>query len=227
MPTKILWEIKYLSLLPILKLALEKAMKILILHRIPYSKIDYHRGIDHNRHQVTYIGTETALQNIPDFLNCQRLVRPGVGKTAEEVIALIEKEQLKFDQILSLSEYELLDAAQIREYFGINGAKIAQVEKVRNKVIMKAAVLAAGIRVPEFLPLTKLNQLPKWEEQVVVKPIDGASSENVKVFTSIHSLLVALQTRNTEIESLDREKPDLTKFEVEEFISGSILHFDG
>lgn len=146
----------------------------MILHRVPYYKIDYHHGIDHNRHEVTYVGTETSLANIPDFLNCRKLVRPGVGKTADEVIVLMEQQQLQFERVLSLSEYELLDAAQIRERFGITGPTPAQVEKVRNKVIMKAMVAAAGIRVPEFLPLSKLEQLPKWHDRVVLKPIDGA-----------------------------------------------------
>lgn len=202
-------------------------MKILILHRIPYHKIDYHRGIDHNLHEVTYVGTETALTNIPEFLNCKKLIRPGVGKTADEVIELIEQQQLQFERIISLSEYELLDAAKIRERFGIPGSTPAQVEKVRNKVIMKTIVAVAGIRVPEFLPLSQIEQLPKWQDQVVVKPIDGASSENVKVFASIHSLLLALQVQNTGIDLLDRENPNLAQFEVEEFIQGSIVHFDG
>ncbi|MBH8563567.1 ATP-grasp domain-containing protein [Nostoc sp. CENA67] len=202
-------------------------MEILILHRIPYHKIDYHRGIDHNLHEVTYIGTEKALTNIPEFVNCKKLIRPGVGKTADEVVEIIEQQQLQFDRIISLSEYELLDAAKIREHFGIPGSTLGQVEKVRNKVIMKAIVAAAGIRVPEFLPLSKIEQLPKWQDQVVVKPIDGASSENVKVFASIHSLLLALHAQNTGIDLLDQENPNLTQFEVEEFIQGPIVHFDG
>ncbi|MCV3211941.1 hypothetical protein OGM63_00100 [Plectonema radiosum NIES-515] len=202
-------------------------MKILILHRIPYHKIDYHHGIDHNRHKVTYVGTETALTNIPDFLNCRKLIRPGVAKTGDEVIALMEQQQLQFERVISLSEYELLDAAQIREHFGIPGATLAQVEKVRNKVIMKAMVAAEGIRVPKFLCLSQLEQLPKWHDQVVLKPIDGASSENVKVFPSVNSLLLALHVRNTGIDLLDRENPNLAQFEVEEFIQGPIIHFDG
>jgi predicted secreted Zn-dependent protease len=91
----------------------ELSVKILILHRIPYHKIGYHRGINHDRHEVTYIGTETALTNIPEQINCQKLVRPGVGKTADEVITILETQQLQFDRILSLSEYELLDAAKV------------------------------------------------------------------------------------------------------------------
>jgi biotin carboxylase len=203
-------------------------MKILILHRIPYQKIEYHRGINHNRHEVTYVGTETALANIPDFVNCQKLVRSGVGKTADEVMVLMEQLQLQFDRVLSLSEYELLDAAYIRQRFSILGPTPAQAEKVRNKVVMKTMVAFTGIRVPEFLALGKLLEyVPQWQDRVVLKPVDGASSENVKVFPSLTFLLEALQTRNTGIELLDREEAKFERFEVEEFITGPIIHFDG
>ena len=40
-------------------------MKLLVLHRVPYAKIDYHRGIDHTEHDVTYIGIDKALETIP------------------------------------------------------------------------------------------------------------------------------------------------------------------
>lgn len=72
----------------------------------------------------------------------------------EEAIALIEQQQLQFERVLSLSEYELLDVARIRARFGISGYTFAQVERVRNKLIMKRMVEAAGIRVPQFLPLS-------------------------------------------------------------------------
>jgi biotin carboxylase len=204
-------------------------MKILILHRIPYHKIDYHRGINHDSHDVTYVGTETALSNIPSSLNCHKLVRSGVKKTADEVISILEKKKLTFDLVLSLSEYELLDAAQIREYFQMSGATIAQVEKVRNKLVMKTMVAAAGICVPGFLSLPELIEHdPKWQSSIVLKPIDGASSENIKIFSSTTVLLEALRQGRTGITVIDQQDcSNLSQFEVEEFIQGPIFHFDG
>src|SRR5690348_3505694 len=106
-------------------------MKLLVLHRIPYHKVSYHRGIDHTQHDVTYIGTAEALQNIPADLRCQRWVRPGKGNVADEVLVQLEKRRGRkhcFDRVISLSEYELLDAAQVREALGITGPKLAEVE---------------------------------------------------------------------------------------------------
>jgi hypothetical protein len=89
-------------------------MRILILHRIPYHKIDYHLGIDHDRHDVCYIGTEKSLATIPASLPCKQLLRPGIDRASDEVIAIIKSLDITFDRVLSLSEYELLDAARVR-----------------------------------------------------------------------------------------------------------------
>lgn len=51
-------------------------MKILVLHRVPYFKIEYHRGISHDRHDVTYFGTDQALATLPPHLRCERVSRP-------------------------------------------------------------------------------------------------------------------------------------------------------
>ncbi|MGW3465553.1 hypothetical protein ACWDE9_41050 [Streptomyces olivaceoviridis] len=59
-------------------------MKILILHRVPYFKIEYHRGISHDRHDVTYFGTDQALATLPPHLRCERVSRPGLGSAFEE-----------------------------------------------------------------------------------------------------------------------------------------------
>ncbi|WP_432723862.1 ATP-grasp domain-containing protein [Jeongeupia wiesaeckerbachi] len=202
-------------------------MNILILHRIPYHKIDYHRGIDHDAHHVVYLGTEAALSNIPAALRCEKWQRPGVDKTDVEAINVITERGASFDIVLSLSEYELMSAAIVREHFGIQGANIAQIERVRNKLLMKQIVDAAGIAVPHNLCLSDfaMTDQVKWSGKTVLKPVDGASSENVLVFDSIAQLRDALAKRNVGIALVDGG--DYQGYEVEQFVSGDILHFDG
>ena len=115
-------------------------MNILVLHRIPYHKIDYHRGIDHDAHHVIYFGTREALGTIPAWLRHRPIERPGKAGTFEEARAWLQREPLRFDRVISLSEYELLDAAQLRESLDVEGAPVAQVMLVRDKVRMKHAV---------------------------------------------------------------------------------------
>ncbi len=206
-------------------------MNILILHRIPYHKIDYHRGIDHNVHNVVYLGTAAALKSIPADLNCQQWQRPGVDKTAVEAINVLtergEKEGESFDCVISLSEYELMSAAIVREHFSIAGATVAQTDMVRNKLLMKQAVEAADLVVPQNLSLADfaVAEQVKWQGDTVLKPVDGASSENVLVFDSPELLSAALVNNTTGIEQLDGG--DYDNYQVEQFITGEILHIDG
>jgi predicted ATP-grasp superfamily ATP-dependent carboligase len=202
-------------------------MNILILHRIPYHKIDYHRGIDHAQHRVIYLGTEEALSSIPEKLNCERWSRPGIEKTEVEAIKILTEQSQTFNCVISLSEYELMSAAIIRDHFSIAGASIEQIDKVRNKLLMKNSVEASGIAVPQNLSLLEFVDVSniKWQGQTVLKPLDGASSENVLIFDSPSSLRDTLRNNETGIEQLD--SGDYSNYGVEQFIKGDILHIDG
>ncbi len=206
-------------------------MKLLILHRIPYYKIAYHRGINHHAHEVTYIGTKDSLADIPSDLLCEKVVRPGKKAVDLEVIDWINTSQQRFDRIISLSEYELLAAAKIRTEFGIQGASLTSVNKVRDKVLMKQCIQQHNLRVPQFHPLSTLMSNPflihTWSGKTVLKPIDGASSENIKIFTSLEETYRKVSERKTGISVLDHEAFSLDSFEVEEYIEGTILHIDG
>lgn len=196
-------------------------MRILILHRVPYYKIDYARGINHDIHDVTYIGTESALADIPTYLRCKKIVRPGLNKVSDEVLAAIENE-MPFDRIISLSEYELMDAAEVREHLAVEGPSVESTRLVRDKIAMKEAVANHGIRVPQFLSTNKIPDKLPWRGRTVLKPIDGASSENVFIFNSSETALEAVKKRILPIHEFSE-----SRYEVEEFIEGPILHIDG
>jgi hypothetical protein len=201
-------------------------MNILILHRIPYGKIQYHRGIDHARHEVTYIGTRDALETIPTGLRCKKITRPGHGDPAEAVIAALRGRPEQYDRVISLSEYELMAAAIVREKLGVAGTSVESTALVRDKLKMKAAVSRQGLRVPRNLSLREWHSRElQWHGKTVLKPIDGASSENVIIFDSADQLRDALRSKTTGIHCVD--VGDYAGYQVEEFIEGDILHFDG
>ncbi len=202
-------------------------MKILILHRIPYHKIDYHRGIDHERHEVIYLGIESALATIPDDLRCERWLRLGEAATELEAIEILKQKQVHVDRVISLSEYELMSAAIVRQAFDIPGASIEQTNLVRNKLVMKEAVEQAGLRVPKNMSLRAYQQQgsANWQGKTVLKPVDGASSENVLIFASLTEMDAALQQQTTGVTALDNG--DWDDWDVEEFVEGDIIHIDG
>lgn len=199
-------------------------MKILILHRVPYPRIEYHRGINHDLHDVTYLGKQAAIDTLPSDLRCQRVIRPGETSACEEALQWLAQFPQSFDRIISMSEYELLDAARLREALNVEGASLAAVNLARNKLDMKAAVAAGNLRVPQFMPLDRylaLNGQVPWQGATVLKPHSGASSMDV----SIH------QQPARAFDEISRKISDLSlnidEFQVEEFISGPIRHFDG
>jgi hypothetical protein len=209
-------------------------MNILILHKIAYHKIQYHTGIDHAVHDVTYVGTAERLKTVPEDLRCTRLEREDLGndRVSESVLAAVAAlpGAPRFDRVFSVSEYELLDAARVREHLQVPGPSLYEATLVRDKVAMKAAVSLAGIAVPRFLPLADAlaaaGALP-WTGRTVLKPTHGAGSEDVVIFDSAASCMRALQARATGVKALDGAAPAVSGFELEEFVEGDILHLDG
>lgn len=205
-------------------------MNILVLHRVPYARIDYARGIDHDLHDVTYFGKREILDTIPPRLRCTRIERPGEASAFDEASAWLDANPRRFDVVVSLSEYELLDAAKLRTWLGIGGKSVEEVLLVRDKVKMKQAVHEAHLRVPRFAPLRAWldaqGETP-WRGKTVLKPHSGASSADVVVFESPAALWEALGARRTGVAALDLEASHIDEFELEEYVEGPVLHFDG
>ncbi|HEX7635560.1 MAG TPA: ATP-grasp domain-containing protein [Noviherbaspirillum sp.] len=207
-------------------------MNILILHSTRYDIIAYDRAIDHDSHHVFYIGVKSRLDDIPAGLRCAKIEREGRESLYREAEEAISRLDIAFDFLICVAEYELMDAARLRKRFNIPGPLPEQAEKVRNKAVMKRCVAEHGIRIPQFATLqawmagARLPIAPGGE--VVLKPLDGASSVNVRRFENQWVLRNALESKTTGVAALDGGDPsNLASFEVEEYISGPVLHIDG
>ncbi|MFC9552925.1 acetyl-CoA carboxylase biotin carboxylase subunit family protein [Rhodococcus sp. NPDC056960] len=201
-------------------------MKLLILHRVPYSFIEYHRVIDHEVHDVVYVGTSAQLATVPPDLPCKTVERPGRAGLAEEVRTLFSPGD-SFDRVISVSQYEMMDAAQIRRSLGVEGISPEQVHIVNDKVAMKAAVAGCGLRVPKFvrcdeaLTASSADAAP-WAGKTVLKPLDGTASKDVFVFATYADAGTAILDNPPGLEDWDPER-----FQLEEYVEGPIFHFDG
>ncbi|WDD90662.1 ATP-grasp domain-containing protein (plasmid) [Burkholderia sp. FERM BP-3421] len=124
-----------------------------------------------------------------------------------------------FTQVLAFSEYLLDAAAQLRRDFAIAGHTPEEVSRFRDKTEMKAALDAAGLRVPRWFACGEAQQVRRHAEALgfplILKPVRGASSKGVYKIGSAAELEPFLA---------DHALPG---HEIEEFIEGDVLHVDG
>ena len=202
-------------------------MRILVLHRIPFQEIRYDRVIDHHVHEVIYVGTRQALADVPAGLRCTRLERPGRAPTWEEVL-VATRGSPRPDRVVSLSEFELLDAARVREALDVPGARVAAVQVVRDKVSMKQAVQARDLRAPGFVSCLAVIDGsagpggPPWTGKTVLKPRLGACSRDMVVFDTAGEAVAAVRGGQTGVSAFRAED-----FEIEEYVDGPVIHVDG
>lgn len=195
-------------------------MRILIVHQVPFRKVHYDRVIDHAEHEVVYLGRDGALTNLPADLRCQRISlggytgRPEHDDTFTDHVSMACTGIGRVDGVVSLSEFGLLAGALTRRHFGLPAADDEQVMLVRDKVAMKQRLARAGVRVPRFGTLGADPVELGWRGPTVVKPRDGASSNGVSVHPTLAQALIALRERGA-------------GYELEEFVTGDVLHIDG
>jgi len=204
-------------------------LNILILHRIPYHKINYHLSIDHDVHQVTYIGLAKNLANLPTHIRYQTVDRPGTGNVAEEVLAAIRSRKLAADLIISLSENELADAAKVRKTLGLPGADQTEILKMRDRLRIRQLVTQEGVRVAQAVALARFAKSLKlpWKGKTVLRDLDAGTGNDARIFDSPAGILCAIRQKTTGMTQLDQNQALLDQFEVEEYIDGDYLHFDG
>lgn len=197
-------------------------MRILILHRITDNIVRYAQGIDFEAHEVTFIGTAERMATLPAHLPGTRIERPGVAATETEVVTALAGRP-RPDLVIAQSEFDLIAAARVRERLDVPGPREADVTPVRNKVVMKDAASRAGLRVPRYLPLASAlaEASVPWQGRTVVKPLDGASSLGVRTFDTVAEALDSVRRGGLPVNA------DWSGFELEEFVSGPIIHVDG
>ncbi|MFD4440991.1 acetyl-CoA carboxylase biotin carboxylase subunit family protein [Nocardia sp. NPDC058519] len=183
----------------------------------------YEDFLDHVGNQVSYIvdanGAAGVLVGEPliahleqvEDVNDVALLRAAVRRTAERVG--------RVDRLIALSEFTLGVAAQVREDLAIPGPTTAEVARYRDKVRMKQVLADAGIRVPRFVSCGSPDQVRAFADRygfpVVLKPVDGAASIGVHKVADPAALDQVLASI------------DLSGYEVEEFVDGTIYHVDG
>lgn len=126
-------------------------------------------------------------------------------------------QQYQFDGVTTLDESNVELAAELRQLLGLAGMQPEQASWFRNKVRMKQQLMAAGIRVPQFVSCSEtqtVRRLLQHYGRLVIKPVDGLGSKQVVFITREDELALWEQQHMSELE----------EFEAEEFIEGDLYH---
>ncbi|WP_371617717.1 ATP-grasp domain-containing protein [Streptomyces sp. NBC_00454] len=139
--------------------------------------------------------------------------------------ALAMHEKWGFDGVVSLSEFDLLRAARLREAFAVPGQDVASATAFRDKLVMKRILTEAGIPVAPYAPVANLADLLGFIDRVgypvVVKPRTGGGSMDVHVLDDrldVDTLLAAHRALGTD---------DGAHLLAEQYVEHELLHVDG
>lgn len=135
------------------------------------------------------------------------------------LVGRLIQEDGPFAYVIALSEFLLDMAAELRQRYRIDGPTPAVVTRFRDKTVMKGILAESGIRIPRWSSGLSAEELLAAAEElgypVIFKPVRGASSQGVRKAGSAAELRALCLV------------PDLSQYEVEEYVSGDVLHTDG
>lgn len=179
----------------------------------------------------TLEGAMATIHKVDGDLNTN--VRPVLDYDACRQVVAEELQRLGGDpqrmRLFCQEECHVQMAARLRETFGIPGDQPKLVDKFRDKLLMKQAVAAYGVRIPQHgkLDIEQLREAPQHYFETlktelglpfVVKPVNAAGSFEVSI---IHRLDQWLEARAQILAS-----PFHFEYEVDEFIHGKMYQCD-
>lgn len=125
------------------------------------------------------------------------------------------------DRIVALDEFDLENAAALREHLRLPGMGLTTIRYFRDKLAMRGRAKEAGVPVPEFIHVLNHAALNEFMERVpppwLLKPRSQASGIGMKKLRSPHELWPILE----------RLGDDQSSYLLEQFVPGDVFHIDG
>lgn len=134
--------------------------------------------------------------------------------------------KVKPDRVVALEEFDVMTAALIREHFCLPGMSSSTAKTFRDKFRMANAARAAGVVLPEFVPLINPDDVREFMEQVpppwIIKPRSDVSAIGIRRVNDAVEVWRVIDEMN-ERENL-RERASY--YLLAQFISGEVFHVD-
>ncbi|HEY3037846.1 MAG TPA: ATP-grasp domain-containing protein [Pyrinomonadaceae bacterium] len=142
-----------------------------------------------------------------------------------DLVAFIAR-KVKPDRVIALEEFDVMTAALIREHFCLPGMSSSTAKTFRDKYRMAEAAKAAGVVLPEFVPLISPDDVREFMERVpppwIIKPRSDVSAIGIRRVNDSAEVWRVIDEMN-ERENL-RERA--TYYLLAQFISGEVFHVD-
>lgn len=196
-----------------------KPLTILIFNRLPHEDVPYEVWLKDLNEELVLLTSKTYADHFTKGYKKVFSFENYDFNSAVEFKALQLYEESPYRFVIATAERDILRAAKIREYLGLEGQSWESALSFRDKVKMKTILQKANVRVPHFAYLESVVDLYQFIRNhgypVVVKPVDGMGSRNTEI----------LYHDEDTIRFLEHGLPP--GLEVEEFIEGEMYHVDG
>ena len=197
---------------------------IVILNRFPLEAITYYKWVDTECNIYLF----SKEQPYPGIFNYKEVhFYSDYDKSEKVILDIIElSKKVKIDEIVGLSEKDVLRAGKLRSFLGINGLDANQSWQFRDKVAMKDALSIAEIPVADYKAVYDVTDILSFAEKndhkIVIKPRRDAGSRGVTVISTKSEL------ENYLLDVAHYLSPNNgSNLMVESFIEGELYHVDG
>ncbi len=142
-----------------------------------------------------------------------------------DLVAYLARTQ-KPDRVIALEEFDVMTAALIREHFCLPGMNSSIAKAFRDKYRMAETARAAGLDVPEFVPLINPDEVRAFMDRVpapwIVKPRSDVSAIGIRKVENADEVLNLINEMN------DREdlRQRSSYYLLAQFVHGEVFHVD-
>jgi biotin carboxylase len=142
-----------------------------------------------------------------------------------DLVAFLARE-LEPDRIIALEEFDVMTAALIREHFCLPGMNSSTSRTFRDKLRMAEAAKAAGVEVPDFVPLIYPADIAEFIQRVpppwILKPRSDVSAIGIRKVERADDVWRIVD----ELNKRDSLRERATYYLLARFIQGEVFHVD-
>jgi biotin carboxylase len=134
--------------------------------------------------------------------------------------------QRKIDRVVALEEFDVINAALIREHLCLSGMNSSTAKVFRDKLAMSVKAKAAGIDVPDSLPLINHAEIHEFMSSIpapwIIKPRSDVSAIGIRKVHEPAEVWAAFD----ELNAREKLRERASYYLLARYIAGEVFHVD-